>query len=239
MKKITKKSGPKKLKSRIKLKGKIESIARELDRVIEKAIDDDIEPGEKLTGKQKRFCEEYIFDFNGARAARDAGYSEETARNIASENLTKPDIQAYIAELQANMEQTSGISRLRVLREHEKLAFSSIAHLHDTWITRKDFDQLTDEQKSCIAEIQTQTRQQSQLDPISGEIETIQIDFVKVKLYDKQKALDSISKILGFESAKKLDLTTKGEKIENPTVPIIKVFNTAPPMAGSEDEIEL
>lgn len=161
----------------------------------------------QLTEKQRRFCKEYIFDFNGSRAARDAGYSEDSAKEIASENLTKPNIKAYIKELQSNMEETSGITRLRVLREHEKLAFTSIAHLHETWIERKEFDKLTDDQKSCIAEIQTQIRQ-----VMYGDM-PCEVEFIKVKLYDKQKALDSISKMLGFDSPVKIDHTTLGQAI--------------------------
>jgi phage terminase small subunit len=166
---------------------------------------------EELTGKQKRFCEEYIFDFNGTRAAKAAGYSESTAAEIASENLTKPNIQAYIKDLQANLEKASGISRMKVLREHEKLAFSSIAHLHDTWITRKEFANLTQEQKSCIAEISTQTRFEKDYssDP-DGTV--MQVDYVKIKLYDKQKALDSISKMLGFDAPDKIEHDIKGLK---------------------------
>lgn len=162
---------------------------------------------EELTGKQKLFCEEYIFDFNATRAAKAAGYSEDTARSIGSENLSKPDIQAYIKVLQSDLEKTSGISRLMVLREHQKLAFSSIAHLHMTWISRKDFETLSDEQKACIAEIQTQTRTEMKYDPASEEMEPVQVDFVKIKLYDKQKALDSISRMLGFDSPEKIELS--------------------------------
>ena len=51
-----------------------------------------------MTPKQKKFCEYYIQSGNAADAARRAGYSEKTARNIGQENLTKPDIQAYIHE---------------------------------------------------------------------------------------------------------------------------------------------
>lgn len=159
----------------------------------------------ELTGKQKRFCEEYIFDFNATRAAKAAGYSEDTAYAIGWENLKKPEIQEYIKSLQSDLEKTSGISRLKVLREHEKLAFSSIAHLHDTWISRVEFDKLTDDQKSCIAEIQTQTRQATEW---QGETPVpITVEFVKVKLYDKQKALDSISRMLGFEAPEKVEHT--------------------------------
>ena len=49
-----------------------------------------------LTAKQQAFVDEYLLCWNAAQAARAAGYSEATARNIGHENLTKPDIQAEI-----------------------------------------------------------------------------------------------------------------------------------------------
>ncbi|MFD2936329.1 terminase small subunit [Spirosoma flavum] len=49
-----------------------------------------------LTDKQRRFVEEYIKDQNGAAAARRAGYDENSARQQAHENLTKPYIRAAI-----------------------------------------------------------------------------------------------------------------------------------------------
>jgi len=167
---------------------------------------------EELTGKQKRFCEEYIFDFNATRAAKAAGYSEDTAGSIGSENLKKPEIQAYIKNLQSNIEELAGISRLMVLKEHQKLAFSSIAHLHETWIDRKEFEKLTPDQKACIAEIQTQIRKISVVR--EGEPEQdIETEFVKLKLYDKQKSLDSISKMLGYDAPKKITVNTTERQV--------------------------
>ena len=51
----------------------------------------------KLTPKQNRFVEEYLIDLNATKAAVRAGYSEKTARQIGSENLSKPAIQEAIA----------------------------------------------------------------------------------------------------------------------------------------------
>ena len=59
----------------------------------------------KLTAKQKSFCLEYIIDFNATQAAIRAGYSERTANRIASENLSKLDIQNCIAKLRESKEQ--------------------------------------------------------------------------------------------------------------------------------------
>lgn len=53
----------------------------------------------RLTPKQKKFCEYYIQSGNATDAARKAGYSKNALRSIGQENLTKPDIKAYIAQL--------------------------------------------------------------------------------------------------------------------------------------------
>ena len=55
----------------------------------------------ELNQRQELFCREYIKDLNGTQAAIRAGYSEKTANRIASELLTKPDVQARVSELQS------------------------------------------------------------------------------------------------------------------------------------------
>lgn len=55
---------------------------------------------ENLNERQRRFCEYFAESCNGAEAARKAGYSPKTARQIANELLTKPDILQYIRKLQ-------------------------------------------------------------------------------------------------------------------------------------------
>ena len=70
-----------------------------------------------LTPKQKAFCEYYAANGgNGTQAAIDAGYSEETATQIASQNLTKVDIQEYIAEL-ANPIENKRIANANEIKE--------------------------------------------------------------------------------------------------------------------------
>jgi phage terminase small subunit len=51
-----------------------------------------------LTAKQSRFVDEYLIDLNATKAAIRAGYSAKTAQAISTENLSKPLIQAAIAE---------------------------------------------------------------------------------------------------------------------------------------------
>ena len=56
-----------------------------------------------LTPKQQRFVEEYLIDLNATQAAIRSGYSEKTAQEIGSENLSKPMVAKAIAEAQEKL----------------------------------------------------------------------------------------------------------------------------------------
>ena len=58
----------------------------------------------ELTPKQKAFADYYLETGNATEAAKLAGYSEKTARQIGTENLAKPYISEYIAERQKQLE---------------------------------------------------------------------------------------------------------------------------------------
>ncbi|HFG0462694.1 TPA: terminase small subunit [Streptococcus pyogenes] len=70
----------------------------------------------KLTLKQKRFADEYIISANATAAAIKAGYSKKTARSIDQENLTKPDIKAYIDERLEKLESEKIATQEEVLQ---------------------------------------------------------------------------------------------------------------------------
>lgn len=55
----------------------------------------------KLTDKQELFCLEYLKDLNATQAAVRAGYSEDTAKQIGYENLTKPYLLERVQHLMA------------------------------------------------------------------------------------------------------------------------------------------
>lgn len=70
----------------------------------------------KLTIKQKKFADEYIKTGNATQSAINAGYSEKTARKIGSENLTKPDIKAYIDERMKELEEEAIADQKEILK---------------------------------------------------------------------------------------------------------------------------
>ncbi len=71
-----------------------------------------------MNEKQVRFCEEYIIDHNATQAAIRAGYSPKTAKQIGSENLTKPDIAEKIRELEAAIPGKDTIASAAEVLEH-------------------------------------------------------------------------------------------------------------------------
>lgn len=70
-----------------------------------------------MTPKQEAFVAEYLIDLNATQAAIRAGYSEQTAQVIGSENLSKPIIAEAIAEAVAKRAEQCGIDAAWVLKE--------------------------------------------------------------------------------------------------------------------------
>lgn len=155
-----------------------------------------------MNSRMDKFCHEYVIDLNAKQAAIRSGYSEKTAYSHGSRLLNNVEVKAKIKELQSDMQKASSITALRVLMEHKKIAFSSISHLHNNWIELKDFESLTAEQKACIKSISSKVVRKNigtKEDP-----NVVNVEFVKIELYDKQKALDSISNLLGFNAPKEI-----------------------------------
>lgn len=70
-----------------------------------------------------KFCIEYLVDFNGTRAAIAAGYSEKSAKAIAHENLTKPDLRRFIDAQLSRFTEDQFVSRAAIVNELARYAF--------------------------------------------------------------------------------------------------------------------
>jgi phage terminase small subunit len=152
----------------------------------------------KLTSKEECFCYEYVLHLNATKAAINAQYREKKASKIGSRLLLKTNIQERIKYLKNNLAEIAGISALRVLKEHEKIAFGNAGQLHDGGMSLEKFENLTPEQKSIIQEvIIRETRYGTE---------------IKIKLYNKQRSLDSICAMLGFNAPEKTEITGKDGK---------------------------
>ncbi|MDH3382244.1 MAG: terminase small subunit [Flavobacteriaceae bacterium] len=156
----------------------------------------------KLTDKQLRFCKEYVIDLNATQAAIRSGYSKNTARNIGANLLTLVNVQEEISKLKNKTANKLEITHEMLTDEWQKMAFSSISYLHNTWIELKDFEQLKQENPdilSCIQETFTKTETKREYNPLNQKKDIeIETKYIKLKLYDKQKALENLGKHIGY-----------------------------------------
>lgn len=156
-----------------------------------------------LTIKQEKFCNKYLECGNASEAYRYAynclKMSDNSVWCNASQLLSDTKVTQRIKELQSSFQKRTEITKERVLNELVKIGFSSIAYMHNSWIDRVEFDQLTDDQKACIKSIQTKVEKRSYDDEVRN------VEMVKIELYDKLAALNSINKMLGFDAPAKVD----------------------------------
>ena len=83
-------------------------------------------PGSTLTDKEKMFCAEYIIDLDATKAAIRAGYNEESATTSAYHIKQRPEVEAYITQLQGEKALRLRITADQVLLELAKIGFAEI-----------------------------------------------------------------------------------------------------------------
>jgi phage terminase small subunit len=135
----------------------------------------------KLTDKQRAFIAEYLIDLNGTQAAIRAGYSKDTARQIATENLSKPYIRQEIDRHIASRVMTANEVLLRLTEQ----ARGSIEDFFDmaTW----NFDKAKAAESGRLHVIKEFKRTVTKF----NDVETETVEF---KLYDAQAALEKLGK---------------------------------------------
>lgn len=140
-----------------------------------------------MTNKQKRFCDEYMIDLNGAAAAIRSGYSTKSARQIGSENLTKPDIRARIDRALAEQSRRTGVTADRVVRELARVAFANSQDVIDFDSATIKPDATRDD-TVAISSVKVKTIPMPDGDGVEREI----------KMADKLKALELLGRRLGL-----------------------------------------
>jgi len=151
----------------------------------------------KLTIKEEKFCLEYVKTGNGSKSAIEAGYSAKTSRAIASKLLTKVYISERIQHLKDNIAETLGLNAVKVANELSKIAFTNISDTRTSWMTLKDFKKLPEETKAAISEVQHESK------IVDGK----KVVMVKIKMHNKLDALKEINNMLGYNAAKKVEMT--------------------------------
>lgn len=139
-----------------------------------------------MTEKQKIFADEYLIDLNATRAYRVAYPSvkkDETAAAAAARMLRNVKVAAYIQERMQERQKRTEITQDRVLQELAAIAFAKAtdyAEIKNECVRTKDTAELDEQQVRALAGIE------------EGKFG------IKVKLNDKEKALELLGRHLGM-----------------------------------------
>ena len=146
--------------------------------------------------KQQAFIEEYLRTWNATKSAIAAGYSEKTAYSIGQENLNKPEIKAEIDKR---------------VDENAMTTNEILSRLAD--IARSNFEDIIEYDENGHKQVGIDVAHKNKkLHLIKSIIPTK--EGTKYEFHDPIKALELLGKTKGLFTDK-LDVTTKGEKINN------------------------
>ena len=142
---------------------------------------------EGMEGRWILFCEEYVIDFRGKRAAIAAGYAEASASAQASALLTRPDISAYLQYLTSSRAKRLEVTADKVVQEIAKIAFHNVGDLLDYFDGNVLFKDVEDmEFPELIKSIEIKEVKNSKGNRV-GQV-------AKIVLHDKLKALEMLGK---------------------------------------------
>ncbi|MBD2106717.1 terminase small subunit [Nodosilinea sp. FACHB-13] len=150
-------------------------------------------PPTKLTDKQRRFCEEYLVDFNATAAYGRAGYSGSVQAMAVSAHqlLRNPKIQAYLAEVRRVTSEAAKVTLERTIEEIAAVAFANITQVlsfTDGGVTLNDSTTLPLEVTAAIESITVN-------ESITEGGRTVR---KQVKLHNKMTALGFLANYFGI-----------------------------------------
>jgi len=145
----------------------------------------------RLTQKQEIFCLSYFVLRNATQAAIQAGYKPKTARFIASQNLTKVNIQARVEELSAEVKKIAGAAIMSVEERMEVLTEIARANMINFVEVGQDgawfnIDK-TNLNSKAIQSVQSKT--------VLGKDGADDAVFIRVKLHNPLQAIDLLNKM--------------------------------------------
>lgn len=133
---------------------------------------------ERITPRHKRFVEQFCAHFEGARAAREAGYAESRAKQTAYDLLQDPDIKAMVEE---RLDELS-MSAAEATKRHSDIARSDIG----------DFFYLEEDKEGNHYMVLDQKKVVEEGGGLIKEISWDRNGNPKIKLYDAKDAQKTI-----------------------------------------------
>ncbi|MCG0732294.1 terminase [Lactiplantibacillus plantarum] len=170
-------------------------------------ISDELEANSELTEKQKLFCLFYLQRFNATWAYQQAyKVSHEVALRAGPRLLGNVGVKRQLTELKNQQRADLYVTADDITHEYAKQAFASLGDVldykvHEELVTDTDGNVFLDTDdnpvKKHVADIYLKPSDQIDWSLVQ-DIHRGK-DGLVVKLYDKQKALDSLSKLIGAD----------------------------------------
>ncbi len=168
-----------------------------------------------ITPRISRFIDYFIETSDKAKSAERSGYSKHTAPQAASRLLKKANVLAEIDQRRLRIAERSSVSIQDVINELSKIAFQNSDDFFD-W----DEAEVKIENGKPVIIGKILLRKSSEIcrdkkGAISGIKETAK-GGLELKFYDKNKALDSLSRILGAPNDAEVEKARRINKGEDP-----------------------
>lgn len=171
----------------------------------------------KVTVREERCLQEIMRGVSQIKAYRIAypraeRWTDNAVAVQVSRMLAKPKICLRLQEMRDDRAAANAITVDRVLKEQAKLAFTDlpgIVKFDGVKMSVADFDTLTSEQRACIQSFKVKTEREMEYDE-NGKPTATPVQYVEVKLYSKQDALDKLGEFLGIGKEKKKEEEPEG-----------------------------
>lgn len=163
-------------------------------------------PKKKLTARQTAFVQAFVALGNASEAARRAGFSPRGASVRAVEMLAMPHVKAAIDKARKVVEEQYKVTKDRNIGESARIAYANAldyAAVGPDGGLEVDLSRLTREQAAAISELTVETTTVG-----SGESART-ITRTRIKLHDKQTAIATLNKLLGYNAAEKIEATVR------------------------------
>lgn len=142
--------------------------------------------------RQEEFCQQYVIDYHGTKAAIKAGYSKKTANEQASRLLANVNIKERIAKLQEEKAERNKLKADDIIQELRALGFWSINDFIKKGNLIKDISRLDRSMAKPVIGIKTKETQITVGDATTKETTT------ELKMADKINALVNLGRHIGI-----------------------------------------
>lgn len=132
------------------------------------------------------------------------GCGERTAYVQSCKILKTPKLQELLSLIKTDYERLCGVSKARQMAEYTKIAYSTLANIHNNWISLKEWETLKRDNPEALAAIESIDTKT--IKTINGYKEPIEIEYIRIKLHDKIKALEKIDILMGYNQPVKVEV---------------------------------